>query len=159
MTNLKALKKLIEKLTNKESKSGTTAKAIAEIAENCPSGLFLNDFTKAYQIESVVGELDGVSNTNVVQISDGDIDAGAYIYIMYHKNDSSIDTPDEVNIGTLVAPCTASDAAMKVSEIAHSTENAKILYESVEDGSEIVPMKLGFTAESGEFTLFLFKLL
>ena len=68
MTNLKALKKLIEKLTNKESKSGTTAKAIAEIAENCPSGLFLNDFTKAYQIESVVGELNGVSNTNVVQM-------------------------------------------------------------------------------------------
>lgn len=100
-----------------------------------------------------------MSNTSIVTISEGDIEDGAYLYIMYSKNDLSMDIQDAVSIGTLLAPCTASGVPAKVSEIAATTANAKIFYETIEDGSDIVPLKLGYTAETNPFTLFLFKLL
>lgn len=158
MTKLENLQKLFAKLTGKkESKATNIAEVLAEITENVQQPLLAIAIGKNYSIDSVNGTINDTSDVPIVTISEGDIEHGTYLYVMYANKDT-LDNVDGVSLGILGAPCGSGATAIHVTELCRSHDDYKVIYETVEDGSEVVPVKVSWNTGIEPFTLMLFKI-
>lgn len=157
MNNVESLKNLFAKLTNKKSKGFTIAEVLDEISDNTPQSLLAAAISKNYSIASVNGTINDTSDVPIVTISEGDIEHGTYLYVMYANKDT-LDNVDGVSLGILGAPCGSGATAIHVTELCRSHDDYKLIYETVEDGSAIVPVKVSWNVGIEPFTLMLFKI-
>lgn len=157
MNNVESLKNLFAKLTNKKSKGFTIAEVLDEISDNTPQSLLAAAIIKNYSIASVNGTINDTSDVPIVTISEGDIEHGTYLYVMYANKDT-LDNVDGVSLGILGAPCGSGATAIHVTELCRSHDDYKLIYETVEDGSAIVPVKVSWNVGIEPFTLMLFKI-